>query len=75
MRQADLSLAEVWIGYFAIGGSLSELEIDAYLGGQAELPALEGELLAEAVRSVTDDAPGTLGDTASGGRPAPGPRP
>ncbi|TKV29076.1 GAF domain-containing protein [Arthrobacter sp. NamB2] len=55
MRQADLSLAEVWIEYFAIGGSLSELEIDAYLRGQAELPVLEGELLAEGVRSAADD--------------------
>ncbi|WP_104116042.1 GAF domain-containing protein [Arthrobacter sp. B1805] len=50
MRQVDLSLAEVWIEYFAIGGSLSELEIDAYLRGQAELPVLEGELLEPYIR-------------------------
>jgi hypothetical protein len=53
LRRAGLSVAEAWIQYFALGGSLSEVEIEAYLRGQAELPPLECELLAEAAREAS----------------------
>ncbi|MHA7283345.1 GAF domain-containing protein [Arthrobacter sp. TMS2-4] len=50
MRRSGLSTGETWIRYFALGGSLSELEVEAYLQGTADLAPLEREILAEAVR-------------------------
>lgn len=52
-QRAGMSVAEAWIQYFALGGSLSELEIEAYLRGSADLPPLESDLLAEAAREAS----------------------
>ncbi|WP_434995302.1 GAF domain-containing protein [Arthrobacter sp. Ld5] len=50
MRRSGLSTAEVWIQYFALGGSLSQLEVEAYVEGRIDLPPLEREILAEAAQ-------------------------
>ncbi|MHA7179553.1 GAF domain-containing protein [Arthrobacter sp. MDB2-24] len=63
LRRACLSVAETWIQYFALGGSRSQVEIEAYLRGEAELPPLECELLAEAAREASGEG------ADAGGRP------
>jgi hypothetical protein len=63
LQRAGLSTAAAWIRYFALGGSLSEVEVDAYLQGRTDIPHLECELLAEAAREALggDVPPGTFG--------------
>lgn len=72
LQRAGLSAAAAWIRYFALGGSLSEVELDAYLQGRTDLPPLECDLLAEAAReALGEDVPrGTFGPVLQDG-PAP----
>lgn len=72
LQRAGLSAAAAWIRYFALGGSLSEVELDAYLQGRTDLPPLESDLLAEAAReALGEDVPrGTFGPVLQDG-PAP----
>jgi hypothetical protein len=46
---SQLSVTELWLRYFAIGGAASELEIDAYLNGVIALPAVQHDMLALAI--------------------------
>lgn len=46
---AQLSVGELWLKYFAIGGSAGEFEIEAYLFAAHELPVLERDLVAQAL--------------------------
>lgn len=55
IRTSGMSVAETWIQYFALGGSLSELEIGCYLQGSMGLPVLEGELLEDALREAAGE--------------------
>ena len=48
-QASELTVAELWLRYFALGGGASELEVDAYLNGAMALPALQQELLAQAI--------------------------
>ncbi|WP_247827499.1 GAF domain-containing protein [Arthrobacter antioxidans] len=54
VRRSGMSDAQTWIQYFASGGSLSELEVAAYLEGETDIAPHERDLLAEVAR----EAPG-----------------
>lgn len=46
---ADLSVGQLWLRYFAIGGSVGQFEIEAYLFAAHQLPVLECDLLVQAL--------------------------
>jgi hypothetical protein len=52
---ARLTVAELWLRFFALGGEASELEIDAYLNGAIALPALQHDMLAQAINERLDE--------------------
>lgn len=62
LRRSGLSVTQAWIAYFALGGALSEARVAAYLEGRGDLPALESDLLAEAVHEAAGE-----GTTPDGG--------
>ena len=52
VHRSGLTAAETWIQYFALGGSLSELEVEAFLQGKTDFAPFEREILAEAARGA-----------------------
>jgi hypothetical protein len=44
-----LTVAELWLRYFALGGEAGELEVDAYLNGAIALPSFQHDMLAHAI--------------------------
>jgi hypothetical protein len=52
---SKLTVAELWLRYFAIGGAASELEVDAYLNGAIALPAIQHDMLAHAINERLDE--------------------
>ena len=52
---ADLTLEQLWMRYFALGGSADLLDVDAYLSGLASFPQSERDLLAHAVNERLDE--------------------
>jgi hypothetical protein len=52
---SGLSLAEVVQHYLNMGGSMDELEVDAYLHGLFPLPAQERDCISQAVNELIDD--------------------
>jgi non-ribosomal peptide synthetase component F len=52
---SKLTVAELWLRYFALGGEASELEVDAYLNGAIALPALQHDMLAQAINERLDE--------------------
>src|SRR3954452_14005786 len=53
--RSDLTLEQLWMRYFALGGSLSLLELDAYLNGLVTLPRVDRDMLAHAVTGRLDE--------------------
>ena len=49
-----LSLDELWLKYFTLGGQAGELEVEAYLHGAMSLPDLQRDILAHAVNERLD---------------------
>jgi len=56
--RSDLTLEQLWMRYFALGGSLSLLELDAYLNGLVPLPRVDRDMLAHAVNERLDEVTG-----------------
>jgi hypothetical protein len=54
-RNADLSLEQLWVRYFALGGNLDLLDVEAYLSGLTPLPPEERDMLAHAVNERLDE--------------------
>jgi hypothetical protein len=54
-RGANLSPEQLWLRYFALGGSDGPLEIDAYLRGETPLPTLQHDILAHALNERLDE--------------------
>jgi hypothetical protein len=54
--RSDLSLEQLWMRYFALGGSLGLLELDAYLNGLTTLPRVDRDMLAHAVNEWLDES-------------------
>jgi hypothetical protein len=52
---ADLTLEQLWVRYFALGGAGDLTEVDAHLHGLAPLPANQHDLLAHAVNERLDE--------------------
>ena len=46
---SGLDSLDAWLAYYAIGGKFSEQDTDAYLNGLMPLPALQRDLVAEAL--------------------------
>jgi len=53
--RADLTLEQLWMRYFALGGSVDLLEVDAYLNGAMPLPGVQRDMLAHAVNERLDE--------------------
>jgi hypothetical protein len=56
LSETGLSLEDVWVNYYALGGAVSRFELEAYLGGLLELNDLECDLLAEATNELLADS-------------------
>jgi hypothetical protein len=52
---SKLTVGELWLRYFALGGAASELEVDAYLNGAIALPAIQHDMLAHAINERLDE--------------------
>jgi hypothetical protein len=52
---SNLTVAELWLRYFALGGEASELEVDAYVNGAIALPAIQHDMLAHAINERLDE--------------------
>jgi hypothetical protein len=46
---AELSIDDLWLRYFALGGEADRFELDAYLNGAIALPPLQHDVLAQAI--------------------------
>ncbi|WP_103353573.1 PP2C family protein-serine/threonine phosphatase [Amycolatopsis sp. CA-128772] len=56
--RSDLTLEQLWMRYFALGGSLSLIELDSYLNGLTTLPRVDRDMLAHAVNERLDEVTG-----------------
>lgn len=54
--ESGLDAEELWIRYFAVGGSLASIEIDAYLQGLQMIPSLERDILTQTLREALAEA-------------------
>ncbi|WP_410675913.1 PP2C family protein-serine/threonine phosphatase [Amycolatopsis sp. cmx-4-68] len=54
-KRAELSVEDLWLRYFGVGGVAGFIDIDAYLHGLADLPPLERDTLALAVNERLDE--------------------
>ena len=52
---AKMSVEELWLRYFALGGDAGKMEIEAYLEGLMPLPTLQHNMLAHAVNERLDE--------------------
>jgi hypothetical protein len=55
LRYAGLTLEQLWIHYFALGGDAALLEVDAFMNGAMTLPSMQRDVLAQAVNEHLDD--------------------
>ena len=55
VRHADLSVLLVWDHFLNMGGSIDQLEVDAYLHGLMVLPADDRDCVTQAVNELLDD--------------------
>ncbi len=56
--RSRLTPEQLWMRYFALGGSQSLLELDAYLNGLTTLPRVDRDMLAHAVNERLDELAG-----------------
>ena len=55
LRNADITVEELWLRYFSIGGIAGQFEIEAYIHGAIALPALQRDILAHALNERLDE--------------------
>jgi serine phosphatase RsbU (regulator of sigma subunit) len=55
LDRADLTLEELWMRYFALGGEADLMEIEGFLAGLVALPPLQRDMLAHAVNERLDE--------------------
>ncbi|WP_216698737.1 hypothetical protein [Arthrobacter sp. H41] len=60
LKQAGYTVGDLWLRFFAIGGSIGEYEVEAYLSGLILLPALQRDLLAHAANELIGELPPPL---------------
>jgi hypothetical protein len=46
---ADISVDELWLRYFSLGGDAGRFELDAYLNGAIALPPSQHDIVAHAI--------------------------
>ncbi|WP_311380762.1 hypothetical protein [Arthrobacter sp. ISL-28] len=54
-RAAQLSMEELWLRYFTMGGMAGQFEIEAYLHGVIALPPLQRDILTHALNERLDE--------------------
>lgn len=54
-ESTGLTVAELWLRYFAYGGVASRFELDAYLNGALALPPLQHDIVAQAINERLDE--------------------
>jgi hypothetical protein len=54
-QRAQLTVDELWMRYFALGGDAGLFDVDAYLHGLAVLPGTQRDILAHAVNERLDE--------------------
>jgi hypothetical protein len=52
---SKLTVEELWLRYFALGGDAGKVEIEAYLSGLMPLPSLQHNILAHAINERLDE--------------------
>lgn len=57
VQAAGISVGDLWVHYFSVGGAVGEYEVEAYLQGLLALPELQRDLLAMAANELIDDVP------------------
>jgi hypothetical protein len=72
LRHADVSIEELWLRYFTLGGQAGQFEVEAYIHGAMALPSLQRDVLAHALNERLDEmysqaprAPYSMPDTDS----------
>jgi hypothetical protein len=55
LRRADLTTNDLWLRYFALGGDVAEIDVDAYVHGLFTLPEYQRDILAHAVNERLDE--------------------
>jgi hypothetical protein len=75
--RAELTMEQLWMRYFALGGALDLFELDAYLNGAMPLPRMQRDMLAHAVNERLNELFGRdrvpYSDPMSQARPVGGP--
>jgi hypothetical protein len=54
LQAMEITVGELWLNYFSIGGAVGEYEVEAYLQGLVSLPAMQRDLLAWAADELID---------------------
>jgi hypothetical protein len=52
---SELTVEELWLRYFALGGDAGKVEVEAYLAGLMPLSALQHNVLAHAINERLDE--------------------
>lgn len=52
---AELTIDELWMRYFSLGGDAGRLELDAYLNGAIAMPPMQHDMLAHAINERLDE--------------------
>jgi len=55
LQRAELTMEQLWLRYFALGGDAGLIDIDAYIHGVSGLPPLQRDILAHAVNERLDE--------------------
>jgi hypothetical protein len=54
-RRAELTVEDLWVRYFGLGGDVGLVEVDAYVHGLGDLDPLQRDVLAHAVNERLDE--------------------
>ena len=54
-ESADVTIGEMWLRYFGLGGEADHFEVEAYLNGAITLPPLQHDILAHAINERLDE--------------------
>lgn len=52
---SELTVGQLWVRYFALGGDAGEIEVDAYLNGAMAPPGIQHDMLAHAINERLDE--------------------
>jgi hypothetical protein len=61
LRRVELTVPQLWLRFFALGGMADPAQVEDYLRGDRQLPELEADLLAHAVNERLDELVGSRG--------------